>query len=754
MPTLRVLFLWHQHQPFYKDLVTGRYRLPWVRLHALKDYYGMVKLLDEFPNVHQTINLVPSLIHQIEDYVEGEARDPFFDIAAHPAADMSHEERTFALKYLFQANEQHVIGRYPRYLELFQLSQNNRHDAEALQRAFTPQHITDLQVLSQIAWFDEFFLQEPDIAALIAKGRGYNSDDQKFVTTKQRELISRVLPAHRSAQERGLVELSTTAFYHPILPLLCDTDIGRVSAPGLPLPQRFQHPEDAREQIQRSMALHERVFGAKPKGAWPSEGSVSEEVIGIASSLGLNWLATDEGVLGRSLGSYFHRDGDGRLTNGGVERLYNIYRYEKGNGHMHMVFRDHSLSDLIGFVYSGVPAKDAAEDMLRRIHYAAQPVLDSGRDAVVSIILDGENAWEFYPQSGREFLRRLYDGIAKDPTMEAATISEAIAKHKDFAKLGSIVPGSWINANFNVWIGAPEDNKAWDFLKAARDFYDEAAPRAEESSRKLAYEELLIAEGSDWNWWYGPEHHSANDADFDELYRKHLSNVYAALGGSPPDYLAHPITMARAEGEVTFTPQMAYIHPHIDGDITGYFDWVGAAMYAADRRTAAMHGKAFVLKTLYAGIDESTFYGRVDVERESLESDVDIVLDIESSAPTHYPPDQPIAGKRFKIVAPLRQGVLGEWTLASITASSGNGQGEEEHPLDAAQAGVLVRWKRILECQIPLQLLGVHAGTHQQPQRVGFHCAAWKNKLPIDSLPLHGAISIPVVEEEELEFAV
>jgi len=164
------------------------------------------------------------------------------------------------------------------------------------------------------------------------------------------------------------------------LPLLCDTDIGRVSAPGLPLPQRFQYPEDAREQIQRSMAKHESVFGAKPKGAWPSEGSVSEEVLGIASSLGLNWLATDEGVLGRSLGSYFHRDGDGRLTNGGVERLYNIYRYEKGDAHMHLVFRDHSLSDLIGFVYSGVPAKNAAEDMLRRIRHAAQPLLDAGRD--------------------------------------------------------------------------------------------------------------------------------------------------------------------------------------------------------------------------------------------------------------------------------------------------------------------------------------------------------------------------------------
>jgi hypothetical protein len=316
------------------------------------------------------------------------------------------------------------------------------------------------------------------------------------------------------------------------------------------------------------------------------------------------------------------------------------------------------------------------------------------------------------------------------------------------------VPGSWINANFNVWIGAPEDNKAWDFLKAARDFYDEASPRAEESSRKLAHEELLIAEGSDWNWWYGPEHHSANDSDFDELYRKHLSNLYAALGSSPPDYLAHPITMARPEGEeVTFTPQTAYIHPRIDGDITGYFDWVGAAMYAADRRTSAMHGKEFVLQTIYAGIDEKNFYGRVDIAAEAIPNQLEIVLNLESTNSADASRESS-AGKRLKISVPINQGILNGWTLSTIVAKSSENGNEQEHPLDAAQSGVSVRWKKILEFQVPLRLLGVGIGPHQQPQRVNFNCAAWKDKLPIDSLPVHGAVSIPVVEEEELEFAV
>ncbi|HEY2169460.1 MAG TPA: glycoside hydrolase family 57 protein [Candidatus Angelobacter sp.] len=307
----------------------------------------------------------------------------------------------------------------------------------------------------------------------------------------------------------------------------------------MPLPsQGFRHPEDAREQIERGLTLHEQVFGARPKGMWPSEGSVSNEALAIAHDLGVKWMATDEGVLCRSLGTIFQRDGSGKLEPDSAAQLYRIFRWQQDTAEMRMVFRDHSLSDLIGFVYSGVPAREAADDLLHRIKQAAEPVLAKRKTAVVPIILDGENAWEFYPESGREFLRRLYDGIQKDPSIAALTVSEAIEREHAPAEIGSIVPGSWINSNFDVWIGAPEDNVAWDQLTAARDFFTANAGKVSEQQAALAYEELLIAEGSDWNWWYGPEHHSANDREFDELYRKHLSNVYLALGGTPPDVLA------------------------------------------------------------------------------------------------------------------------------------------------------------------------------------------------------------------------
>ncbi|HEY2234322.1 MAG TPA: glycoside hydrolase family 57 protein, partial [Candidatus Angelobacter sp.] len=503
-PAIHLLFLWHMHQPYYKDLVTGEYRLPWVRLHALKDYYGMVKLLDEFPGLHQTFNLVPSLITQLQEYVNGTAQDPFLQVAAMPAAEMDLAKRQFAIQYLFQANAENMIGRYPRYRELAQHFHGSPRDALNNAKHMTNGDITDLQVLSQIAWMDEFFLDDPTIAELISKERGFSLEDQQQVIDIQKKFLAKVLPAYAAAGKRGAIEISTSPFYHPILPLVCDTNIGEVSHHGLPLPSHgFRHPEDAREQIERGLTLHEQVFGTRPKGMWPSEGSVSNEALAIAHDLGVKWMATDEGVLCRSLGSIFQRDSSGKLEPDSAAQLYRIFRWQQGEAEMSMVFRDHSLSDLIGFVYSGVPAKEAADDFIHRVKQAAEPVLAKGKTAVVPIILDGENAWEFYPQSGREFLRRLYDGIQKDPSIEALTISEAIEREPHRAAIGSIVPGSWINSNFDVWIGAPEDNVAWDQLTAARDFFAANASKASAEQAALAYEELLIAEGSDWNWWYG-----------------------------------------------------------------------------------------------------------------------------------------------------------------------------------------------------------------------------------------------------------
>jgi alpha-amylase/alpha-mannosidase (GH57 family) len=749
MPVIRVVVLWHQHQPFYKDLVSGEYRLPWVRLHALKDYYGMVKLLDEFPNVHQTFNLVPSLIRQIEDYVAGTANDPFLNVAAKPARDLTPAERRFALQYLFQANPVNMIGRYPRYRELWDRFRGSGDSPERADRYFQPQDFTDLQVLSQIAWFDEYFLQDPEIAALVKKGHGFSLEDQQFVIARERELVAKVLPAHAEAVRRGGIEISASPFYHPILPLVCDTDQGAVSSPGLPLPHnRYRHPEDARTQLLRALDLHQQVFGSRPVGVWPSEGSVSEEALGVAHGLGVKWMATDEGVLGRSVGVNFSRNGDGRLSPDLAEKLYTIHRFDNGSAQMHLIFRDHTISDLVGFVYSGMPPQEAAHHLIENIRQAAQPLLAKGQDAMIPIILDGENAWEYYPESGREFLRRFYDALQNGSGLEAVTVSEAIARHKNTSPLRSLVPGSWINANFNVWIGAPEDNRAWDYLFHARNFYAQNAEKAQEQQRALAFEEILIAEGSDWNWWYGPEHHSANDREFDELYRKHLSNVYQALGASPPDYLAQPIL--RGTIRPSFLPQMAYIHPRITGDMVRYFEWMGAATYTADRRAGSMHGKSFLLDSVYAGIDDANVYGRLDFIGGVPAMQFDLVVNLESWAGAEH-----AARRTLRLDAEIDQAAIEAWKV--FAADSQNPLAESGRPT----TDVKLALKKNFEFRVPLAWLLATPpapATRKKsakpapspPTRLRLRFSLWHSGLPLDALPVEGWIELQLLPEHEL----
>ncbi len=742
-PKIRLVLLWHMHQPFYKDMVTGEYRLPWVRLHALKDYYGMVKLLDEFPDVHQNFNLVPSLVAQIQDYVGGHAHDPFLDLVSKPSQELTPADRRFALQYLFQANPVNMIGRYPRYRELWERYRATCDRPEGPEAYFVTRDYADLQVLSQLAWFDEYFLDEPEIAALVQKGEDFSRDDQELVIAKEREMLGKVLPAYAAAARRGSIELSVTPYYHPILPLLCDTNVGGQSTPGLNLPtRRFRRPEDVTLQIERALDSHEALFGVRPKGLWPSEGGVSEEAVMLAGRQGIEWTATDEGVLGRSLDFNFARESGDRLSADAAERLYNIYRYEKGDTAMHMVFRDHRLSDLIGFVYSGMPAQDAANHLLENIKNSAQPVLQRGQDAVVSIILDGENAWEYYPQSGREFLRRFYDALQRDPEIEPVTISEAIAKHKPdaFGQLHQLVPGSWINANFNVWIGAPEDNHAWDLLSEARDYYDRHAQRVSEAQRKLAWEELLIAEGSDWNWWYGPEHHSANDHDFDELYRKHLSNVYHALEGVPPEELSTPIITGVVRP--SHNPQSAYVSAKVDGLVSGYFEWMGAASYTSDQRTSAMHGKQFLLDAVFAGLDADSVSGRLDFQHSVPEGAYRLVVNFEVRRDGH---DRKSPMESYRLAVDAQGAMLQKWVLSN---------GEEQHKLasfssdDGASGtnGVEVALQEIFEFRVPFELIGA-----QQESRIRLRFAIWRDHLPVDSLPLEGWIDLFAVSEAELE---
>jgi alpha-amylase/alpha-mannosidase (GH57 family) len=596
MAKIHLCFLWHMHQPFYKDLVSGEYRLPWTRMHALKDYYGMARILEDFPGVRQTFNLVPSMIVQVEEYARGEARDPFLACALKPAEALTPQERSFILRNFFMAHPVRVIERYPRYGELFAAQKANA--------VFATQDFRDLQVLSQLAWFDEEF-QEHDSAvrALIEKGRNYTPGDQSLMGAKQRDICALVIPEYRKLAAAGQIEISTTPFYHPILPLLCDSDIASVAHPNVPLPPRFSYPQDARLQLDMARDFIKKTFGVTPVGLWPSEGSVSDQALEIAAAAGFRWAATDDGVLDRTL----QRPASPEIT-------YRPYVWSQHGSEMQMIFRDHHLSDLIGFVYSGMGAAPAAEDFLHRIRDNCQPVLASGRDALVPIILDGENAWEYYDRNGRPFFRELYSRIQHDGAMDAITVSEALRLIPP-EPLTHIFPGSWINANFDVWIGAEEDNTSWRLLLDAREAVDRAQDASPEQKRR-AMEEVMIAEGSDWNWWYGPEHETANAIEFDQIYREHLANVYRALGVPAPPELSNPILkIAREEAQAQ---PRGPISPTINGKVDSYFEWLGAGVYRVDQRSGSMHGKLTPVKEVHYGGDHATVFLRIDFGEDSV----------------------------------------------------------------------------------------------------------------------------------------
>ncbi|MDX2149491.1 MAG: glycoside hydrolase family 57 protein [Bryobacteraceae bacterium] len=699
MPQIYLCFVWHMHQPFYKDLVSQEYKLPWTRMHGLKDYYGMVKVLEDFPQVRQTFNLVPSMMVQVEEYAAGKASDPFLRRALQPAEMLSEEDHAFILQYFFQANPSRLIYRYPRYGELFDAWLAADKNVRRAKRFFGAQELRDLQVLSQLAWFDEEFQDhDEEVRGLLKKGRGFALEDQSRMGVKQLEILAQVLPVYKTFAASGQIEVSMTPFYHPILPLLCDTQIAEVSHPFVPLPPRFRYPDDARLQIDRARSYMQSQFGELPAGLWPSEGSVSDEALTIAAEMGFRWFATDNGVLARTLGHA-----------AGVDETYRPYVWRQNGHELKCIFRDHLLSDLIGFVYSRMDSRQAASHFLDRIRENCDGFLRRGEDALVPIVLDGENAWEYYEKNGRPFLRDLYRQIAEDPRIEALTVSEALAKIEP-RPLTKVVPGSWINANFDVWIGAEEDNRAWEYLLRARQTYDRVVGGPEgalllEHQKQLAFEELLIAEGSDWNWWYGPEHDSANRPEFDQLYRAHLANVYRSLNLPPPDELSRPIL--RMAGGEYHEPPSGPVLPVIDGDVTSYFEWMGAGVYRVDARSGAMHGHRFLIRELHYGCDGKHLYVRLDLEAGAVTGHAGLEARFSLSGHRQY----------------QECVIIGE----GLTAATGNGN--------------QFAYRRVLEGKLTLAPLGLAAG-----ESFRFQLSLWQDGLPMAALPQQGWIEISTLE--------
>jgi alpha-amylase/alpha-mannosidase (GH57 family) len=723
MKRVHLVVLWHMHQPQYRDPENERYVLPWTRLHALKDYWGMVDVLREFPDFHATFNVVPSLGMQLEEYASCSFKEPWFSLAFKNADELTREDKAEILARAFQVNHEHLMSRWQRFVELFEWSRPAG-GAQALV-SFTPRDWRDLQLLSQLAWMEESWFEKDELVSRLAtKGKDYTEQEKSALRKKQLEFLGLVLPAYRDAAQSGQIELSTTPFYHPILPLICDSDIARVANPGTPLPRRaYRHPEDAREQLRLAREYHERVFGAKPAGLWPSEGSVSDQALTIASEEGFRWFGTDEGVLGRTLNVGFFRDGNGIPAN--ADRLYKPWQVQVAPNGITGLFRDHHLSDLIGFVYSRMDASAAAADLHNRMRHLGETV-QSNQPLTICLFLDGENAWEYYPGNGRAFLREFYGRIQGDQDFRALTASEAIAAAGEIPATAGIFPASWINANFDVWIGHAEDIAAWELLWDAREAYARAfearkqgrTDAPSETALNEARESLLAAEGSDWCWWFGPEHSTANDAEFDALYRKHLTAIYLALGQVAPEELAKPIKR-RPEHALQLAPT-SLLDVAVDGRDTSYFEWLGAGLYSPERRGGSMHGRVFYLHELRYGFEDERFCVRIDPFPEALAELEDPEFRIT------------IGGvEDLTIVVNLQRGHVQGFAVEKDRLCLLN-------PKLVAEAA----FERVLEVAINRDQLNLKGQT-----RLRLGVALWHGGLPVDVLPAEGFLTVDLGED-------
>jgi alpha-amylase/alpha-mannosidase (GH57 family) len=734
---LYLAFLWHMHQPLYKDLRTGVYTLPWVRLHGTKDYFDMAAVLEGFPAVRQTFNLVPSLLDQIEDYAAG-AIDPFLEQTLRPAADLSAEEKQFLLEHFFMAHPETMILVHPRYRELLHKRGGLSGPEEVRQavRYFSTADYRDLQLWFNLAWFDPLFQErDPLIRELIGKGRGFTEEEKTLLAEKQREVLAGIVPLYRRLQEQGQIELTTSPYYHPILPLLCDTEVARESLPNAPLPGRFRRPEDAEAQIRRAVESHTRRFGRPPKGLWPSEGSVSEALLPLVSAAGFEWLATDEEILARSLGIALERDGSGLLLH--PEPLCRPYRIRAGAGEIQIVFRDQSLSNLLSFSYAKLPPREAAEDLIGRLHAIRARTAGRTPAPLVTIILDGENAWEYYPRDGTDFLGHLYARLSADPSIRTVSLSAYLAEHPAEERLTHLFPGSWINHNFRIWIGHEEDNLAWEHLRAARDMLSEHEsgphdPDVLSSAREACY----AAEGSDWCWWYGDDHYSPQEREFDRLFRDHLANIYRLLGQEPPTALSVPILREDRRCLPVRTPTER-LHPVLDGRVTNYFEWLAAGEFALEAHGSALHQVERYLDKLLYGFDDGNLYIRVDFA-DPLHRQPGTTLSI------HFLP--PISVKYRVTFLPMEGG-----TPSSLLAEAWVLTPDPEGKWQQAEKVAAVAIHEVLEAAIPLRYLQIEGITD-----CSFLLSLEKEEVRLEIWPHRGffCLKFPSPEEEMEQWSV
>jgi alpha-amylase/alpha-mannosidase (GH57 family) len=609
---MNVVILWHMHQPYYVNPLTKTAKMPWVRLHAAKGYLDMIDLVTAQPDLRVNFNFSPVLVRQILELVSGEVQDEWGNLSRKPASDLDEQDKRHLIENFFKINWDTLVRPVPRYAELLAKrgATYTLEKLDSIARTFSEADFRDLQTLYNLQWTGFSAARRfPAIKDLKAKARDFTEEDKLEVLDIHDRILRLVLGEYRAAAERGQIELTTTPYFHPIMPLVYDTNIARRCQPQSPLPSAFSAPEDVQAHLRLAQDQHQRVFGQRARGLWPSEGAVAPEIVPLMVEAGFDYFCTDEGNLFKSLKH------DPAWNNRPVDHLelFQGWRIHAGGTSIQALFRERPLSDFIGFDAARNETSQAVDHLIENLKNISQ-VAPAGH-GVTSLILDGENAWEAFPDGGETFLTSFYRALIETPELEPRRIGDYFDQHPPQAETSHLHSGSWIRSDFDIWIGDPEENKAWEWLKETRHFLVERIDKGgiDPARAQEAWWEIYAAEGSDWFWWYGPDFTIDTDFLFDELFRLHLQNVYRILGVEPPAHLEVPICLANSDLGYSFPQRL--LSPDLSGQTEHYFDWLGAGQLDLTRQATAMFQGDRIGKMLYFGFGTDAFFLRLDLSR-------------------------------------------------------------------------------------------------------------------------------------------
>jgi alpha-amylase/alpha-mannosidase (GH57 family) len=610
---MNVVILWHMHQPYYVNPLTKKARMPWVRLHAAKGYLDMIDLVTAQPELRVNFNFTPVLVRQILELVNREVEDEWEILSRKPAADLDNKDRRHLLENFFKINWDTLVRPVPRYRDLlakrgpgYTLGK-----LDSIVRTFNESDFRDLQTLYNLQWCGFSAVRRfPILQELKDRGRDFTEEEKNTVLDIHREVLGLVLPAYRAAAERGQIELTTTPYFHPIMPLVYDTNIARRCQPQSPLPSPFSAPEDVRAQLRLAQELHEQVFGHRARGLWPSEGAIAPEIVPLMVEAGFEYFCSDEGNLFKSL-KHDPAWNSRQVEHTELFQGWRIHAYEKT---IQALFRDRPLSDFIGFDAARNETSKAVAHLIDNLKNIAK--VAPAERGVVSLTLDGENAWEAFPDSGEAFLTSFYRALTETPKLKTCRLGDYFDAHPAQVETCYLHSGSWIRSDFDIWIGDPEENKGWEWLKETRHFLVErlAQGNVAPEHAEEAWWEIYAAEGSDWFWWYGPDFTIDTDFLFDELFRLHLQNVYRILDIEPPAHLDVPICLPSSD--LGYTQPLRLLTPDISGETERYFNWLGAGQLDLTKQQTAMFQGDRIGRKLFFGFGPSDFFLRLDLSRQ------------------------------------------------------------------------------------------------------------------------------------------